>query len=426
MKKIFLFICLAGATIVFSCSDAQDNLFTPGSVAKDMTLVTIAMGSPEEVAANPSVIDRVLKFFGSRAEAASMTPPAFFGSATLTITGLDFGVVTHEFVGTPVQSVSVTVPAGNYRFFELIAYASITDRTAIASYRGTIMQNLEGGASVTIPLAMNLYETKIVIPDYNYGSTGRIIQINDMTGFGWVENNTFSVIDYYYDVDFDNKGRIYVANYAPSAPPYIFRLNTIYDTSVTNFTVSSNQYTCIAVDKTRSIVYYATAGAIFSNNLDGTNNVSIVTGYSNITGLAVDEVTGNLYIAFGSTVRCIHPSAPATIIAFATMAGTCFDVIVKNSYVYVTQNGSQNNVMQYNMNLGSPIAILTSKMGGGDVFYRPKRFIAILNKKFYVIDDHVSDSNYERIVAFDGMDGSGWQTFKAEQIGKSHMSFYMC
>ena len=91
---------------------------------------------------------------------------------------------------------------------------------------------MEGDATVDlapdetkeIVLTPTLFASQIIVPDL---ANNRIVQISDMHGTGWTAVSGI----YAYDVDFDDQGRVYVAN--NSSPNGIIRMNDITDTSLT-------------------------------------------------------------------------------------------------------------------------------------------------------------------------------------------------
>ena len=70
------------------------------------------------------------------------------------------------------------VPAGKARTFEILATAA-PGAGAVKSYKGSITLNLKPGKNISVPVQMDIFETKILIPD---PLNSRIIQIDSMEG----------------------------------------------------------------------------------------------------------------------------------------------------------------------------------------------------------------------------------------------------
>src|SRR5208337_3529010 len=220
MKKYSILII--GATLlinfsILSCSNHESKL----SPLLKQTMVIISLGQPPE---NPSAYDntiwnKIRNFFVR--EAVAQTAPANFSNILVSVTGPDFGVIQQEF--GPIGQISLSIPAGSLRQFQVIAYVSPTDPSGASSFMGTAIANLPEGETVSIPIVMMLYETRNVAADNSartllpYSQAGRIIMMNDMSGAGWrsllgatlgFAPGTFKP----YDVALDSRGRIYIAN----------------------------------------------------------------------------------------------------------------------------------------------------------------------------------------------------------------------
>jgi hypothetical protein len=108
-----------------------------------------------------------------------------------------------------------------------------------------------------------------------------------------------------------------------------------------------------------------------------------------------------------------------------------WDVLFKSPYVYVAnENGASNyKIIRLNKDLTSPVGY---GQDAGDTgtpdttpgqFYGPRRFVAILNRKITIIDDH-NNQNLDKLVSMDDITGAGWGTLPASGDGQSLFSFY--
>jgi hypothetical protein len=135
------------------------------------------MGLPPE---NPSAVEdtiwnKIRKFFVP--DAIAQTAPATFSNILVRVTGPDFGIMEQNF--GPLGTISLDVPAGNLRQFEVIANVSPIDPGAARSFRGTALANLPEGETVSIPVVMTLFEARLVVPDEFQNH--RIVKINSLS-----------------------------------------------------------------------------------------------------------------------------------------------------------------------------------------------------------------------------------------------------
>ena len=269
-------------------------------------------------------------------------------------------------------------------------------------------------------------ETKIVIPD-SWGY--RVVQIDNMDGSEAEINATFTSNAFGLasfqprDIDFDPRGRIYIAarHGTVAVVNQVVRVNDINDTPYTGFADAGVTINALAIDRRNNLVYYAITTQLFRSDYDGG---SLYSGFNlgiiqNIRGLAVDD-DGILYVSGtdGSGNERIFKYDPSAEIVItdsgaALTLNTAFDVIVKSSYVYVANYGIAKKVIQLDKNLVFQDELTLDPDNPSDTFLGPHRFVAILNNRFYVIDEDETDmvNDNERIVAFDNINGSNWKTY---------------
>jgi hypothetical protein len=387
-----------------------------------------------------SIIDRIFRLFAKDAEAQSA--PSNISSLTLNITGDGMTRITQSYTTPIPDTITINeVPSGSSRTFEVLAY------TPSATLKGAAIRDLASGATVTIPISMGLYETKIVIPDW-YNS--RMVQIDDMNGTNWTPRTSISGITQFrpYDIDFDSSGKIYIANNRGGSAMGDncvislddFNSNNIYLYPSASVRGSAPFYdygvVAIAVDRINNYVYYALSPFgtpyLFRAVLgDNTTHMGLtISGITAIRGLAVDN-TGILYIAgeSGSSVPTVFQYNPTDQLVTGTYLTNLlmpWDILIKNDYLYISDYDKINpydssKIVQLSLNL---IFINQFGTAGSSTFYGPHRFLAILNNRFYLIDENEdTTSETERIIAFDTFN-STINTFDPSMVGQSPFSFY--
>ncbi len=183
-------------------------------------------------------------------------PPSLV-SAALIVTAPGMTTISASSTGAG-GSLTVSVPAGSARTFTLLL------NSASATLQGVATVDLQPGENTTITLSPTLSATQIVIPDFY---NGQIVQISDMTGAGLTKISagnlpgisTFSP----YAVDFDNQGRIYIANNTVNTTEGLIRIDDINHPS--SLTVVDGPYSAginsLAIDRTNGLIYYTGTAA---------------------------------------------------------------------------------------------------------------------------------------------------------------------
>ena len=373
-------------------------------------------------------------------------------SFDLAVSGDDMDNVTASVDGSASEIVA-EVPDGSGRIFTVTAAVDGSSSGAALTFTGTAVEDLTAGEPTAFDLPVDtLGSTKIVIPDY---LQSRLVQIDDMNGGNWEDLmasavNPDWVADSYflpYDVDFDNQGRIYVANYSSQADG-IVRIDDISGFGAYEFTTTFSYAKAIAVDRENGILYYAAAidgDFIYEVSLADTGHAQVsisgISGSPQFNGLAVDD-DGNLYIAGSANID----NTDYVLVKYNPVTGTvaagyedadgdvevAWDVIVKGDRVYMTNYTTEltaNQIMQFDTDLN-----LLDSFGdtagdpsdpGDSEFLGPHRFVAILNEKITVTDEYEYDySTTDRLVSFDDLDGSGWDSFDPSEVSESVFSFF--
>jgi hypothetical protein len=373
--------------------------------------------------------------------------PANPQTITLIVSGDDQTIV--KSISPTATQVDLSLPAGVWSF-ELII------ETPSAKLRGFTTAALVSGDDSTVVIDMELDWTKLVLPD-NTG--GRILQFDDISGSGQLElkgsavsNIGFSDFDFQpYDLDFDDQGRIFIANFIGGSGMgrnAVIRVDDISGSGGVLFTEPEYDYgiRALTVDRNNKFVYYAPTNAssgpytIYRSDLDGAGQVGIalnagVDTVQTVFGMAVDD-TGKLYIAGVNgtgldRIFRVDPTPPTGNVeaTFQTSLNNPWDVLVKPSYVYIANNngGAGNAILQLNKNLqfvkahGDEIDGTNTNPGQ---FYGPHRFVAIVNKRITVVDDDFFGSNNDKLVSIDDINGSNWMTLPKTGNGQSLFTFF--
>jgi len=351
-------------------------------------------------------------------------------SIALVISGPNMPSIARTLATTDTE-VSLEVPAGPDRTFTVLV------NTADMTFKGETTIDLVAGESTTVSVRPVLAVTKLVFPD---ALGGKVIQIDDISGSGWATLSAGSISFpgfQPYDVDFDNRGRIYISNYGfTTGQDVVLRVDSIgatsYETIVDSGTFSP--IVAIAIDRELGYLYYATDTTLKRCNLDGSAVTTLTTtGIGIIRGMALGRA-GILYIAGangagGQRVFKYNLATQAVVAEYSANLNNPWDVLYKPPYVYVANYyGSDGyKIIRLDENMLNPVGygINAPTLPNTDPgnFYGPARFVAILNKKITLIDD--TDLNH-KLVSMDDILGTNWQTFPTTGNGSAFFTFYSC
>jgi len=424
--------------LLFCCSDSEHRT---GMLGQTSTVI-INLGLPDDLAmVNPSIIDRIRRFFTK--DAIAQTAPAAFSSVKVRVTATDIGIIEKEF--NPYGTISLSVPAGNLRQFEVIAYVAPGDPSAAISFRGTSIADVEAGKTVTVPVAMTLNETKIVVADWFFD---QIVQIDSFLNgdITWKVNNLgLSTFFNPYEIDFDSRGRIYIAR--STTPNPLVRIDNINSSTYDIISTSEFGIKAIAIDRKNNLIYYVQTNNEFyrcTTNGDAVTGPLSRTGVATIQtfyGIAYDDIENVLFISG------LNVSAQSAIFKYSINSNTIISsnnssvfnlpshVLVKHPYLYVANtNGTDGNrVIQLTKNLaivkgyGNFASTAGVENTARGMFYGPTRFVAILNRRITLVDE--DDDNFgrrDKLITMDDIDGNGWDTYGrySAVAGTGYFQFY--
>jgi hypothetical protein len=353
-------------------------------------------------------------------------------------------------VGTPIGSLPVSVQVSEG------ATVEPEDGSKVDFSSGPVTFTVTAENGKTQDYTVTVIGNKLHVLDPAYDTTtpvGRIVQIDDLTGTGFTPR-TFT--DYLpYKIDYDIYGRMYIVNYS-SSNPGIIRLDDIGDSTPDTIVSDTSRVPALAIDRDNSWIYYLyedTAPNYKLARCDYNGNNVKTYGYifedynfTNFLGLTIDE-NGILYInhntmaAGGHEIMKYDPSGSGSVVKKITAADVPVtwawddirDILYKDGYLYVADYGNSTTetyIYQLNQDLtdsGVPPLTIPDDSGSphGDDYTGVKRFLAVLNRKFYVIDDHSIDSdNYDRIIAFYNLSMVGWETMWADAVTGDLFEFF--
>ena len=253
----------------------------------------------------------------------------------LIVTGPDMMPIQMVFPPSMPQ-IDLDVPAGPARTFTLF----LTTPSAVLVGEATV--DLAAGETREIILTPKLGGTDIVIPDL---INNRIVQMSDMEGRGWIAKNytDFGVpVNEFQplDIDFDDQGRIYVANYVMSTSVLgrVFRIDDILHATPAGYKNIDGGLVAntLTVDRVNGFVYYTTGSSpLLRKNInsptvttDSPDSFNLFAEPSivqfNTTGIAVDR-SGCLHIANNMTSEVLKydptRAAGLRVVALATLPG---------------------------------------------------------------------------------------------------------
>ena len=304
MKRIInlsILICLLTGASLLSCADSESR----SSLAGDATVIINLGLPPDYETASSSIIDRVLRFFTSDAVAA--VAPAAFANINIRVSGDGIGSIAKDF--PPTSIISMTVPGGGLRTFDVTAQVAPGDPSAAITFHGTAVATVPGGETVHVPILMMVKETKLVIPDY-YNQ--RLVMMDSINGANTITRNATQIFSTArtlnpHDVDTDARGRIYFSNPSATASGGIYRMDTIDSTwaagTCVQLVTAASGVKYIAIDRKRNFLYYINEAG-FNNliqyNLANDSSHTLITGVLSLQPgtVCVDEDTGHLYVGY--------------------------------------------------------------------------------------------------------------------------------
>lgn len=358
-------------------------------------------------------------------------------SVELTVSGPGMNTIWVVYDSLP-SSIELSIPSGSDRTFELVVYVDIPI-IAATSFKGTATADLTQD-SVTIYLTMGVGSTRIVVPDpeWNSGLTPRISQFDDISGLNgisldfailWAQGIVGLATFAPYDIDFDNQGRIYIANNAGSTESGFIRVDNITGLNPIYYNRDSTGIVALTVDRTNSLIYYSDGNNIYKSDLDGNYDETLINiTFGAIQGLAV--ANGFLYIADGGSEVGKYSLTLNTVVENTSSdLSSPWDILVKDDKLYVANLGGADGYQI--LELSTSDLSLTGHFGNsisvqgtdeGD-FYGPRRFAVPLNNELVIVDDSSTD-DLDKLIHMDNINGDNWTTLPVSGDGQILFKFY--
>jgi len=357
--------------------------------------------------------------------------PTDITSVELTVSGPGMNTIAVVYDGLP-SSIDLTVPSGSDRTFELVVYVDTPIITA-TSFKGIATADLsQGNAEITLTMGVN--STKLVIPDFNNSRLLQFDDINDTTAAvldsGNPTFNTFLTTNMLsfgiYDVDFDNDGRIYIAENGSGSGQGVVRVDNILGTNPSWFGSSHAGILALTVDRPNDLIYYSNGSGIYRSDLDGNGELTFtinagVDQIQTIRGMAIDG--NNLFVAGANNLgqpRVFKYDIGSQLVTaiYSTNLNTPWDVLVKDDFLYAAnlQGIDDSIIIQLDKNLIFSYGYGIASVSGvadtvQDHFYGAHRFVAIMNKKITIMDeDPTFGDNLDKLVSIDDITGLSWDT----------------
>ncbi len=412
-------IALAGMVLTFSCSDSEHRI--PFGYARAVINLNLPPETPD---AQAGLIERIRRLLVP--DAVAQSAPAAFSSITVRVTGPDIALIEKSFA--PYSNISMSVPAGALRNFEVTAYVAPGDPSAALSFRGTASANCPAGSTVNVPVFMGLNETRIVVPDIG---NARVVVKNSIHS-GW---HVISLFSQPMDIDFDARGRIYVVD---QSMYYVWRLENINDTNPLQISSYDWLY-CLAVDRYRNRIFYSDESILFQNNLSGGNETekslgvfplelteiyamdAAPDGMLYIVGYALDDPMNDYaIIKYNPDANSGNGAVVSTSLhnsEITALLSNPEDIQVKLPYLYVSNSSGAPNSLILKIRVSGDSFILVDSFGTSTstypdtlpgYFYGPLQFVGLNNDGLTIMDDFSVD--YSRLVFFDNNLTSGWAT----------------
>ncbi len=374
-------------------------------------------------------------------------PPTNITSYTLRISGSGMSTINETYAAGTTQ-ISVEVPSGNDRQIELICEIDPAGPSSALFFIGNSTEDLTAGKTVTVSLDMMLNKTKLVFPNPDtQGNPPRIIQLDSLNDAS-VEQlllanvnpaNEAITIFQPWDLDFDNQGRIYIANNQNSLTDgCVIRIDNF--TSPNPWKVAVNGIAqgvqSLSIDRINNYLYYVSSNNILRRtdlstatfpDIGSVINISNIPGTPVIDAIAVDD-DGMLYIADTQTgnqqVVKLDPN-DGSVDIYTTDIDFTYNpagqnqiyagLMIRDNYLFVGNHGGAVDriILQLTTDLTFVDGYGTRYVSQPDTaqgrFYGPHFFIGIREDEFYIIDE-MGDGGIalDKLVYMEDMDGTNW------------------
>lgn len=373
---------------------------------------------------------------------------SYIGSVELTVSGPGMNTIVIVYDSLP-SSIDLAIPSGSDRTFELVVNVDIPIITA-TSFKGTATADLTQD-SVTVYLTMGIGSTKIVVPDpmWNNGLTPRISQFDNINGTNALSLNLAALLVQGltgvatfnpYDIDFDSQGRIYIANYDFGGSGGIIRIDNITGLNPVLIGTSSGAVRTLSIDRHNNQLYYTDGGSIYKYDLISSSDINIGFAGESINALAVK---GNYLYMVDSDVL-VKYDLKSSMFVESTDSGNIpqisnlEDILIKDNSIFIANEGGPSGYkilelstsdLSLKANYGNTVTTVSTSKGN---FYGPRRFAAQMNKEITIIDDFnnndAAEINFDKIIQMNNINGDNWITLPApstaDETGQTLFEFF--
>ena len=344
------------------------------------------------------------------------------------------GMKTVEKTFADPTDVTLEVPSGRDRRFD------IRVNTPSVILRGITIVDLAYGEAQTVQVTMNLYRTRLIAPD---ARNSRLVRIDDMSGAGWstLVGATLGFGTFVpYDVDYDNRGRLYIAanTGAAAAAPRIYRVDDWSAAGGTPVVMSTvaNDVRSLAVDRENERIYYVDRAADELHRCDLNGNNDVVLDTSGVTAFlrsVAVHPAGVLIVGSdvgpGGAYFTAYDPATETALDEAAYSSSgyeqAWDVQVKGlkvfAAVYDTTLPSNSRVLSLLYNPVAKTLSLAGSYGNAGIVAGPTRFLAPVNDPIVFIDE---GAGVDRLVSIDDFAGANRQNYGATGTGTGQFQFF--
>ena len=344
----------------------------------------------------------------------------------VTVTGEGMDPVSGEFTSEPTPSDPLIIPEGTGRRWTVVV--DVANATTVTQYTAAGTADIVGGEITEVTASLSVSRRAVIVVD---SENGRFVQLESADDDTPVANLQFNNPR---DAEIGPDGKIYIVGSGEHA--FVQSFDSIADTTPTDVDDDVATVHALAIDHVNRIVYYATDTTVYSKPLDGGTRVthtpqleiSTEPEGQGIRGLAADR-SGHLYIAYfvynsatETTDQLVSKFLPDAVGGNGTLVQThtvttgvednyYWDVLWQNGSVFVADNFAQR-IIELTESL-DPVGTPFGTSPDGDPqqgeFLGPARFVGHGNPGLAVIDDDYW-GDYDRVVGFDDLTGSGWVT----------------
>lgn len=374
---------------------------------------------------------------------SSVVSAADIDNFSVTISGSDIESSTQSFSGGS-SSLELQVSPGERTFS---VAGTITDAESfVTEVTGEATAQVTAGETTRVTVNLDeITDSRILFAD---GANQRVVMMDDMEGNGWQEfSSSDPSFGEVYDVDYDGRGRIYVA-----AQFGLFRMDNMQGEGLVQLNqelviqelLASSSAWSVAVDKDSSSVSFLVGGTnaqVVHGELDTTqpwtaDQASILSVSTELPPAALTSLPdGRLVLGSGASLLVFEPQSPTNVSFYDAAGSGIQDLMVSDGLVWsLGAFSTTGNVVveadpeQDFQKVGGFGTITGSEVvpTEQEEFAQPVTFGATARDGFYVGDADPAGSLYDlaRVAYFTDSNGVDWSTFGNYGAQEGQFSFY--